>query len=416
MSGFRLPILRVTNGPFTAWLAQDRSVPVVSLSWAWDGGTGLDPEGGEGTASLLAGLLSEGAGELNATAFADALRDQAIQLSFSADRDGFGGGFRCLTDALPEAVRLAALAMTAPRFDAEAVERVRARAAAAQRRSLETPRGLAGRAFWQALFPGHPSAREAGGTPESLAAITVEGIRAARAAQLRRGGLTIAAAGDISPDRLAPLLPALFGALPEGTPPALPPLPPPQRFGVRVIPFAGPQSQMLFGQAGLPVRDPDWEAAQVMLRVLGGGGFSSRLMEEVRVRRGLTYGIGAGFSVLMGEGLITGSVATENARAGETLAVLRAEWARMADGGPTEAEAADAVAFLAGSLPLQLSDTRSIAGTLLSLQQNGRPMDWLDRREERLRAITRERLAAVARRVLDPDGLSAVVAGQPVGL
>jgi zinc protease len=139
-------------------------------------------------------------------------------------------------------------------------------------------------------------------------------------------------------------------------------------------------------------------------------------MEEVRVRRGLTYGIGAGFSVLMGEGLITGSVATENARAGETLAVLRAEWARMADGGPTEAEAADAVAFLAGSLPLQLSDTRSIAGTLLSLQQNGRPMDWLDRREERLRAITRERLAAVARRVLDPDGLSAVVAGQPVGL
>lgn len=416
MSTFRLPILRVVNGPFTAWLAQDRSVPVVSLSWAWDGGTGLDPEGAGGTATLLSALLSEGAGDLNATAFSDALRDSAIQLSFSADRDGFGGGFRCLTEALPEAMRLAALAMNAPRFDADAVERVRARAAAAQRRSLETPRGQAGRAFWQALFPAHPAAREAGGTPESLAAITVDGIRAARATQLRRGGLTIAAAGDISPDRLAPLLPALFGALPEGAPPALPPLPAPQRFGVRVIPVAGPQSQMLFGQAGLPVRDPDWEAAQVMLRVLGGGGFSSRLMEEVRVRRGLTYGIGAGLSVIMGEALITGSVATENARVGETLAVLRAEWGRMAEGGPTAEEAADAIAFLSGSLPLQLSDSRSIAGTLLSLQQNGRPMDWLDRREERLRAITRERLAAVARRLLDPEGLSAVVAGQPVGL
>ncbi|MDW8399571.1 MAG: pitrilysin family protein [Acetobacteraceae bacterium] len=416
MSGFRLPIRQVVNGPFTAWLAEERSVPVVSLSWAWKGGTGLDPEGGEGTASLLAGLLTEGAGDLDATTFSDALRDSAIQLSFSADRDGFSGSFRCLTEALPEAVRLAALAMSAPRFDADAVERVRARAAAAQRRSLETPRGLAGRAFWQALFPGHPSAREAGGTPDSLAAITVEGIRAARAAQLRRGGLTIAAAGDISPDQLAPLLRDLFGALPEGEPPALPPLPPPQRFGVRVIPFAGPQSHMLFGQAGLPVRDPDWEAAQVMLRVLGGGGFSSRLMEEVRVRRGLTYGIGAGLSVLMGQGLITGSVATENARAGETLAVLRAEWARMAESGPTEGEAADALAYFAGSLPLQLSDTRSIAGTLLSMQQNGRPMDWLDRREERLRAITRERLAAVARRLLDAEGLSAVVVGQPVGL
>jgi zinc protease len=416
MSGFRLPILRVTNGPFTAWLAQDRSVPVVSLSWAWEGGSGLDPEGVEGTASLLSALLTEGAGELNATAFSDALRNSGIQLSFSADRDRFGGGFRCLTEALPEAVRLAALAMTAPRFDADAVERVRARAAAAQRRSLETPRGQATRAFWRALFPTHPAARDAGGTPESLAAITVEGIRAAQAMQLRRGGLTIAAAGDISPDRLAPLLPALFGALPEGTPPALPPLPAPQRFGVRVIPFAAPQSQMLFGQAGLPVRDPEWEAAQVVLRVLGGGGFSSRLMQEVRVRRGLTYGIGAGLSVLMGEALITGSVATENARAGETLSVLRAEWARMAEAGPTEEEAADALAFLSGSLPLQLSDSRSIAATLLSLQQNGRPMDWLDRREERLRAITRERLAAVARRLLDADALSAVVVGQPVGL
>jgi zinc protease len=139
-------------------------------------------------------------------------------------------------------------------------------------------------------------------------------------------------------------------------------------------------------------------------------------MQEVRVRRGLTYGIGAGLSVLMGEALITGSVATENARAGETLAVLRAEWARMAEGGPTEEEAAEALAFLSGSLPLQLSDSRSIAATLLSLQQNGRPMDWLDRREERLRGITRERLAAVARRLLDADALSAVVVGQPVGL
>jgi zinc protease len=416
MSGFRLGIQRVTSGPFSAWLAEDRSVPVVALSWAWDGGTGLDPAGAEGTTSLLAGLLGEGAGDLDATAFADALRDQAIQLGFSAPRDEFDGGFRCLTEALPEAVRLAALAMQAPRFDAAAIERVRARAAAAQRRSLETPRGQAGRAFWQALFPDHPAAREAGGTPESLAAITADGIRAAHRAQLRRGGLTIAAAGDISAERLAGILPALFGALPDGAPAALPPLPAPARFGVRVIPFAAPQSQLLFGQAGLPVQDPDWEAAQVMLRVLGGGGFSSRLMEEVRVRRGLTYGIGAGISVLLGQGLITGSVATENARVAETLEVLRAEWRRMAEAGPTAAEAEDAIAFLTGSLPLQLSDSRSIANTLLVLQQFGRPIDWLDRREERLRALTRDGLATVAARVLDPAGLSAVVAGQPVGL
>jgi zinc protease len=139
-------------------------------------------------------------------------------------------------------------------------------------------------------------------------------------------------------------------------------------------------------------------------------------MEEIRVRRGLTYGIGAGLSVIQGEGLISGSVATENARVRETLDVLRAEWRRMAEGGPTAEETADAIAFLTGSLPLQLSDSRSIAGTLLALQQFGRPIGWLDERPDRLRAITADRLATLARRLLDPDGLSAVVAGQPAGL
>ena len=416
MSGFRLPIRRVEAGPFTAWLAEDRSVPVVSLAWAWEGGSLLDPDGAEGRAALLSALLTEGAGPLDADGFGDALRDWAIQLGFSSQRDEFGGSVRCLSEALPEAVRLTALALQEPRFDAAAVERVRARAIAAERRTLETPRGVAGRAFWRALFPAHPVGRDAGGTPDSLAALDVPALRAAKAQQLRAGGLTIAAAGDISAERLAEILPLLFGALPAGAPPALPPLPQPARFGVRVVAFPGPQSQILFGQPGLAIRDPEWEAAQVLLRILGGGGFSSRLMEEIRVRRGLTYGIGAGLSVIQGEGLISGSVATENARVRETLDVLRAEWRRMAEGGPTAEETGDAIAFLTGSLPLQLSDSRSIAGTLLALQQFGRPIGWLDERPDRLRAITPDRLATLARRLLDPEGLSAVVAGQPAGL
>jgi zinc protease len=416
MSGFRLPIRRVEAGPFTAWLAEDRSVPVVSLAFAWDGGSALDPAGEEGRAALLAALLAEGAGPLDAEAFADALRDSAIQLSFTAQRDEFGGSLRCPSESLPEAVRLLSLALSAPRFDRSAVERVRARAIAAERRSLETPRGVAGRAFWQAWFPAHPAGRPSGGTPESLAGLDIPALRAAQAAQLRQGGLAVAAAGDVSAEDLAALLPALFGALPAGAPPPLPPLPTPARFGTQVVPFPGPQSHILFGQPGLPVQHPEWEAAQLLLRILGGGGFSSRLMEEIRVRRGLTYGIGAGLSVLKGEGLIIGAVATENARAAETLAVLRGEWRRMAEAGPTAAETEEAIAYLTGSLPLQLADTRAIAGTLLALQRFGRPIDWLEGREERLRALSADRLAALARRLLDAEALSAVVAGQPAGL
>jgi zinc protease len=182
------------------------------------------------------------------------------------------------------------------------------------------------------------------------------------------------------------------------------------------VEVASPQSAILFGQPGLPVADPDWETAQVVLRVLAGGGFSSRLMEAVRVRRGLTYGIGAGLDVLFGQGVVVGSSSTDNARVAETLAVTREEWARMAAEGPTRAELDDAVAFLTGNLPLQFTDSRRIAGTLLALRRNGRPIDWLNARAERLRALTTAQTTAMAQRLLAPAALSVAIAGQPAGL
>jgi zinc protease len=414
--GFTLPIQTIEGAGISAWLAEDHSVPVVSLSWAWRGGAGLEAPEEAGATALMASLLTEGAGDLRARDFADALRDDAVSLSFESQRDGFEGGFRALRDALPTALRLAGLAMAAPRFDADAIARVRARAVAGARQVMETPGGRARRAFWAAAYPGHPAGRPTGGTAETLAALPEAAIRAAHARQLRRGGLLVAAAGAIGADELAALLGTLFAALPEGAPEAPPALPGFAGFGRRVVPMAFPQSTILFGQPGLAVHDPDWEAAQVMLRVLGGGGFSSRLMQAVRVERGLTYGITAGLDVLYGQALISGGFATENGKVAEALAVTAAEWRRMAGDGPTTAERDDAIAYLVGSLPLQFTDSRRIAGTLLALRRNDRPRDWLSARPARLAAIDRDRLAAVAQRLLRPEALSVVIAGEPVGL
>jgi zinc protease len=415
-TSFTLPIQVVTAGPLTAWLVEDHAVPVVSVSWSWPGGAATDPAGQEGSMAMAAALLMEGAGEMRALGFQDALRDAAIGLSFSAGRDTFEGGFRCLTDALPEALRLARLAMTAPRLDADAVERVRARAIAGARQSLETPRGQAGRAFWASAFPAHPAGRPATGTAASLAAVTVEGMRAGLGAQLRRDGVLVAVAGAIRPAELAALLPGLFGALPAGAPAAAAPLPAFTGFGRQVVAVPSPQSQVILGQPGITPQDPEWEAAQVVLRVLGGGGFSSRLMEAVRVRRGLTYGIGAGLDSLFGGGVITAAFATENARVAEALTVTKEVWTELAASGPSAAELEEAVAFLTGSLPLQFTDSRRIAATLLAMRRNGRAIDWLDGRNDRLRAITREGSAQVARRLLLPEEIAVTVAGQPQGM
>ncbi len=416
MSSFRLDIQQVTAGTRSAWLIEDQSVPVVSIAWAWRGGAALDTDAHAGALAMGAALLTEGAGNLDNTAFADALRDEAIGLGFDAQRDGFEGSLRALRPALSEAVRLANLAMRSPRLDAAAVTRVRARAVAGARASLETPRGQVGRAFWAAAFPNHPAGRPTGGTVDTLSALPEDAIRAALTRQLRADGLIVAAAGAITADELARLIPTLFEGLPEGAPAEAPPLPPFTAFGQRVVEVASPQSAVLFGQPGLPVTDPDWETLQVVLRVLGGGGFSSRLMEAVRVQRGLTYGIGVGLDSLFGQGVIVGSTSTDNARVAETLAVTRAEWTRMAAEGPTPAELDDAVAFLTGNLPLQFTDSRRIAGTLLALRRNDRPIGWLNERADRLRALTPAATAAAARRVLDAGTLAVAIAGRPEGV
>jgi zinc protease len=413
---FRLPIQRVTSNGLTAWLVEDHSVPVVSLSWSWPGGAAFDAPGREGTAGLAAALLTEGAGDMPAAAFTDALRDAGIGLSFGAGRDDADGGFRCLVDALPEAERLARLAMTAPRLDQAAIERLRARAIAGARQALETPRGQAGRAFWAAAYPTHTAGRPSGGTAESLAAISADDLRSVLGQQLRRDGLTIAAAGAIKPEALAALMDRLFAGLPAGAPATPATLPAFTNFGQRVIGMDSPQSQAIFGHDGIGARDPEFEVAQIVLRVFGGGGFSSRLTESVRVKRGLTYGIGVGLDTGFGGGVLVGSVASDNGKIAEALAVTRDEWARMAADGPNDAEMAEAIAFLTGSLALQFTDSRRIANTLIAMQRNGRPIDWLDGRSDRLRAITRDDAARMARRLLKPEALSVTVAGRPVGL
>lgn len=416
MSSFQLDIQEVTAGGRSAWLIEDHSVPVVAIAWSWRGGAALDAPDHAGALALGAALLAEGAGGLDNVAFADALRDGGIGMGFDAQRDGFDGSFRALTPMLPEAVRLANLAMRAPRLDTAAVARVRGRAVAGARAALETPRGQVGRAFWAAAFPGHPAGRPTGGTVETLGTLPEAAIRDALARQLRADGMILAAAGAITAAELAEVIPLLFAGLPEGAPPEAPPLPAFRDFGRLVLDVAAPQSAILFGQAGPAVADPDWEAFQVVLRVLAGGGFSSRLMDAVRVRRGLTYGIGAGLDSLFGQGVVVGSSATDNARVAETLAVTRDEWARMAAEGPSAAELDDAVAFLTGNLPLQFTDSRRIAGTLLALRRNGRPRNWLNDRAARLQALTTAETARVARRLLRPDALAVAIAGRPEGV
>jgi len=412
-----IEIEEVTSpGGITAWLYADDTIPILTIEASLRGGTSLDPEGKEGVVRLMTALLEEGAGDLDATAFAEAREGLAARMSFDAGRDAVSISVDMLTENRDATIDLLRLALIAPRFDTEAVERVRAQALSSLRADETDPRTLASRAFYGAAFPGHPYARPVDGTLESVAALTEADLREAHGRVLTRDRLMVSVVGDITAEELGPVLDRLFDALPA-TGPALPPVAEPVLSGgTTIIDLDIPQSVVMFGHAGLMRDDPDFIPAFVLDHILGGGGFGSRLTEELREKRGLTYGIYTYLAPGDFGALYMGSFSTANARAGEALGLVRAEWARMAEEGVTEAELEDAKRYLTGAYPLRFDGNARIAGQLLGLQTAGLDRDYVNIRNDLVEAVTREDIARVAARLLDPTALTTVIVGRPEGL
>ncbi len=397
----------------TAWLVEDHANPLIAVSLLFRGGAADDPAGREGLAHFASGMLDEGAGELDSQAFQDRLDALNVSLGFSASRDVFSGRMLTLSAHRDAAFALLRLALTEPRFDAEPLARMRAAFLAQLRQRQESPAARAGDALFAAIFPDHPYGRPPQGTPAGLATVSADDLHAFARTRFTRDRLIVAVVGDVAPAELARLLDATFGGLPASSPlPPVPPAKPKLSGGVAALDMPVPQAAASFAQAGPGRADPDWHAFQVMMYVLGDGGFSSRLTEEIREKRGLAYGVDAGSAPLAAAPLVVGGVGTQSARIGESLALIRAEWEKMRRFGPTDAEVAKAKSFLSGSLPLRLNSSPAIARSLAALQYHGLPPDELDRRAEVLAAITPARVRQVAARWLTPEALTFAVVGE----
>ena len=412
-----LDIQEVTSpGGVKAWLVEDHSNPILTLSFSFVGGESSDPVGKEGRARLVSGLLDEGAGELDSTAFQQALTEDSITLRFNSRIDRFSGELVTLTETRERAVELLRAALTEPRFDPEPVERIRAQVLASLRSDLQNPRSIASRAWWGASFEGHPYGRPGDGSLESVAAVTVDDLKDFVASTFARDRLVVAAVGDIDAATLATLLDRVFGALPAAGAAVPAPDTAPKADGhTYLVEAAIPQSVVVFGHTGIAREDPDWYAASLLNEIMAGG-FGSRLTAEIREKRGLVYGVYAYLLPLDHAPLIMGGLATQNARVAESIRILREEWRRIAEEGPSEAELADARAYLLGSFPLRLVDSNGTAAVLMGLQESDLPIDYLDQREAHYRAVTMDDMKRVARRLYRPDQLTVVVVGTPEGV
>ena len=407
----------VSPGGIEAWLVEDHRNPIIALDLSFRGGAALDPAGKEGLANMVSGLIDEGSGDLDSQAFQSRLEDLSIRLSFNAGLDTFEGTLQTLTENRDTAFELLRLALTAPRFDAEPIERIRSQVLAQLRGESENPDRIASRTLRNLFFPEHPYGRPVNGTPETVAALQADDFRQFVAERFARSNLMVGVVGDITAADLARLLDSTFAALPE-TPRdgSVADTEPAAGGDLVVVERDVPQSVVVFGHGGLKRDDPDYYAAYVVNYILGGGGFSSRLYEEVREKRGLAYSVYSYLNPLDHAALVVGGVGTANARVAESLSLIRAEWTRMATEGPTEQELADAKTYLTGSYPLRFSSSRRIASMLVGMQLDDLGIDYINRRNDYIEAVTLDDARRVAGRLYGPDALTVVVVGQPEGL
>jgi zinc protease len=400
-----------------AWLVEDHSVPVVTIRFAFAGGAALDAVGKGGAASMVASLLDEGAGPYDSLAFHRRLDDLAGQLRFSAAQDEFDGSLRTLKQNLSDTGELLRLALAEPRFAPEDIERIRGEILAGLARQAKNPRSLSGRLWMHDAFEKHPYGSSVDGSEESVAAITRDDLAAFAGARFHRSGLIVGIVGDIDKTEAATLIDRVFGGLPKGADETEIAETKPLDDGALVVSRAAvPQSVVTFGQAGPKRDDPAWYAAYVLNEILGGGGFRGRLMKEIREKRGLAYGVSTQLVPYRHAGLIVGNVATENGRVAESIALVRDEWRRMREAGPTAAELDNAKTYLTGSFPLGLDSTQHIAGVLVQMQQDKLGIDYLDRRASLIGGVTLDEAREVAQKLFDPIALSFAVVGDPADL
>jgi zinc protease len=410
----------VSPGGIEAWLVEDHRIPLMALNLSIRGGASLDPAGKEGLALLTASLLDEGAGGLTASVFQKEMADKSIALSYGADQDSFSASVKTLTKFRDRAFDMLALSLTKPRFDADAVERVRNEMVTSIAQSMGAPGWAARRRLSETVFAGHPYARPANGTIASLRAIAVPDMRQFMKTRLGRDQMLVTAAGDITPAELGPALDRIFAALPaKAAPFTVPDVVAKDHGQTIIIQRELPQTLIMMAEPGITRNDPDWYAGQIVNYTLGGGGFQSRLMEDVRgagSKKGLSYGFSSAFVPYKHGGLVLASGSTKNATAGETLGVVKDEFAKMHKDGITQAELDDAKTYITGSFPLSFTSTDRLAALLMQLRVQDLGIDYLDRRDALINGVTLEDAKRVCARLLDPAKLTTIMVGQPQGL
>ncbi len=399
-------------GGIEAWLVEEHGNPAMALKFSFEGGSGQDPDGKEGLANFMTAMMDEGAGDLTAEQFQDRMESLAMRMNYDDSKDGYYGNFETLTVNRDKSAELLKLAITKPRFDADAMERIRKQLNAGLVYAARDPEKAASKAWNITAYGTHPYGRPAQGTEATIAKIASADLESFRKKTFAKSNLRVVAVGDINATDLGKLLDTVFGSLPDKA--ELTPVTPAKMAAgtEQFIDMDVPQSVAVFGSPAMARKDPDFMTGFVLNQLVGGGGFASRLMEEVREKRGLAYSVYSYILPMRQTSMLTGGVATKTTAMAESLSVIKSEFKRIADEGPSEDELKNAKSYLTGSYALRFDSNSKIASQLLGLKEEGFGTDYIENRNKLIDAVTMADAKRVAKTLFDPKNLVITTVGK----
>jgi zinc protease len=392
-----------------------RELPMFDLRLTFAAGSSQD-DGVPGLATLTNAMLNEGVPGKDVGAIAAGFEGLGAEFGNGAYRDMAVASLRSLSakEQREPALALFAEVLGQPTFPEEALARIKNQLLAGFEFQKQNPGKLASLELFQRLYGDHPYAHPSDGNAESIPAIEREQLAAFHARAYAAGNAVIALVGDLSRAEAEAIAAQVSAALPQG--PALPRIaqPQPPTPGPSHIEFPSNQTHLMIAQLGIDRRDPDYAALYLGNQIFGGGGFGTRLMSEVREKRGLTYGVYSGFSAMQARGPFMINLQTRAELSQGTLALVKQLLADYLQSGPTQEELDNAKRELAGSFPLSTASNADIVGQLASMGFYDLPLSYLDDFVRDVQALSVEQVKAAMAKHLDPEALLVVTAGPTV--
>ena len=400
-----------------AYLLEDNSNQIISLSFQFSLGAIHDPKEKLGLSRMVARLLDEGAGSFNSFEFQSELANYGIRLSFNNSRDTFSGSLTTVSANLDKAMNLLSLALISPRFDKEPLERVRRQIKASITREEDRPSSYAQKKLYSLIYPNHPYGNSLNGSVDTIDKISRRDLKLYIKKRFSRNNLIVGAAGNINEKTLKIYLDRVFGRLPTNSDlntKLIDVVPKP--FGTLVVEKNFPQSVIIASSPGISRNNVEWYSALLANHILGGGSFTSRLMTEIREKRGLAYSVGSSLVSYKFSNMIYTSLGTRNEAVGESVEVLKGEWRKFQLRGINAQELQLAKDYITGSWPLSFTSSQGIASLLVVIQYYKLGLNYISERDRIIDSVSIEQVNSIARRLFNVNNLSFLIVGMPKGL